>query len=229
MACCAFSTSTNPISGRSILSTATSRRILDDADPKGDAWPPLSDSEQDLLIQIPILRARFAVEGRRAEEAPQLDWKRLAALPIDPTTDDLSALLAAAHQHQDTQFFANVAEAMRGWPVPMCPRPKLPAPAPDLLAPLLCGADNLYALTWAASLATMSDRRFEDVVAAMGRSERVVASGNEEVSALVVLGIRDRERFDALGVLGAHPSFESGEADPGAARRAEVRAATTGT
>jgi DNA-binding MarR family transcriptional regulator len=182
------------------------RLLLNAMEPRGGPWKPLSPGDQELLASIPFLRARFAIEGRRITDPPLLEWERLLKLPIGMATLDLDALLAAAHQRQDAPFFARVASSMleSNDELPQCPRPELLAPAPALLVPLLC-RPSPAALTWVASLAALSDSAAAEVIDALDGHPSI--STPEEISALLALGVRSPERFEALArALGDHAS-----------------------
>ena len=185
------------------------RLLLDGMDPGGQPWKPLSTGAQAMLAQVPFLRARFAFEGRRVTDPPIPAWDRLSAIALEPTTTDLSVLLAASHQRRDAGFFARIALAMGEQAIQprACPRPELPAPAPDLLVPLL-GADPA-SMTWAASIAEMSEARASQAIETMREliSPPDLSPTSVEVSALLALGTRSRDRYEALlEVLGQHPA-----------------------
>ena len=171
------------------------RAFLDALPPAGRPWQ-LSKPDQDALTQVPVLRARFAIEGRRVTHPPLLAWDKLARIEVRPDTPDLAELLAASHQRRDAAFFTRVATAMSaGTAVPVpCPRPELPCLAPDLLGDVLVRTGSLSTLlTWSASLAGMTQPVATRVLDTIGTLEPggdvLVWLESAEVSALLALAL----------------------------------------
>ncbi len=185
------------------------RELLGPLDPRGGVWE-LKAAEQSALAKVPHLRATFALQGRRATHEPLLDWGRLTAIPLTPSTPDLGALLAAAHQRRDAPFFEKVALLTATWALPMCPRPELIAPSPNALAGALAQPVSSASLSWMASLAGMSEPTAARVIAHLRANPDPGDRWGEtiEVAALLALAVRAPSRFEAVAkALGEDPAI----------------------
>jgi DNA-binding MarR family transcriptional regulator len=155
-------------------------------------------------------RAMEEGEPRAAGVPPEEPQLVPGRLEVDSA--ELPPLLLAAHQLANGVLFERIARAMceSRCPLPLCPRPQRPAPAADALAPLMSRAQGT-ALTWAASLAIMSEPcvgALIEVLAAAAPSSRPQASA--EIVALLALSTAASARAERLlAVLGSHPSAAS--------------------
>lgn len=176
------------------------RELLDRTEPRGAPWT-LNVQEQELLAEVPFLRARFSNEGRLATHPPLLKWERLTAIDLE-SAPDIAELLEAAHQRRDVRFFRRLAVAAkeRGASVLLCLRPEVPAPDTDALAAILPSEDLAVTLTWAASFADIAAESWARVLDRLALQSRFEAGPMEWFIQVALLSLRQRneERFAAL-------------------------------
>jgi DNA-binding MarR family transcriptional regulator len=187
---------------------------LGGGEPESLSWGSASERERPELQRLELERSLERIERALEEGAP-----RAAEVPPEepqPVTGrqgvdtvELPLLLLVAHQRADRVLFERVAWEMseRGCPLPLCPRPQRPAPAADTLASWMVRAQGA-ALSWAASLAAMSEPHAGAAIEALrGTAPSARPQASAETVALLALHTTAAARAERLlAALGSHPS-----------------------
>lgn len=207
------------------LVALTVQAMLHRADRRGRPWAPLQGADARALAGLPNLRVMFATQGKHPGHPPLLEWGSLwEHLEDDPP--DAPELLSAAHTRGDAMAFRR-AGMFTTSELPLCPRPDLVAPVPEVVAHLAHqGLGAAYLLSWSASLAALDQDVFEQLVVRRLRKEHLWDRPRSlMLSALLALGARNRARFDALAAALPEHGTLFHEARRGLAQLAERRVA----
>jgi hypothetical protein len=141
------------------------------------------------------------------EELPQKSHP--AAGEMRREKEELPSLLLLAHQRREPRLFAHVAREMHEsrCPLPVCSPPQWPVPVPEVLVPLMSQARGA-ALTWAASLAPLSEPGAEEILETLrGAPPSSGRQASAETVARLALYAAAPARAERLvQALGAHPS-----------------------
>lgn len=149
--------------------------LLDDAiqrtDPRGGVWK-LTRPERRRLAEFPMLRGRFARQGRRSGHPALLSEGDLLEARLSTQQPDLADLLWVTEARGMNTASARILGLLAGVDrprLPWCPWPGRPlALDPDVLALVMSREPTLAALSWLGSVVRASDPRFDGLVEAIG-------------------------------------------------------------
>jgi hypothetical protein len=190
------------------------RAVLQAATPSGRPWK-LKTAEKRRLATIPYIRAAFLEYGRRPSDPPLLQPEDVLNV-IEGFITDPERLLTAAMTLQHGALFAKVAGLLSQDPFAFyffpCPRPARAAPsAPNELGMYLAKAaayfpslNGAYAITWAASFPALANETWHSLIVQLEENiPRPHSDNTAAATALAVLALKDRKRFDEIAeVLG---------------------------
>lgn len=177
-------------------------------------WERFTPDEASDVIPIPFLRIGL-LEAPWPGKPPLLQWEAIAEFDLEGAPD-VQALVALATRHGDAAIFRRGCdELQRRLDDPKysagtqgffleCPDPACPAPDSDSLAGLLWARESNACeghMSWLASCASMTEKNFGSLLQRFQRREFLYdfpMFREANVTALLALALRDRERFQTL-------------------------------
>jgi len=192
-------------------------RALITVESRGQPWR-LQAEECQLLSQIPVLRAHFLLQGKRATHRPVLAPDDLLLAGLRNAALDLDLLLNAAMQRAHSRLFGtlvHLATTLERPPLPLCAVPGAPAPvgAAPLVAWQARALDTspysyVRALSWAASWAALGEEDWSALLSALTKGRANLTDLPltwrlpEAISvSLTALGRQDLLRLQTLAAL----------------------------